>query len=91
MTIRVRATLANAAGVAALAGVVTAVGVLLAPASTAKTCGNGFVDNPDNSQGLAPVITPVINGVPCVPSNLGLCKSFVQNQQPRRIPVTSLG
>jgi len=91
VTIRVRAILANAACVATLAGVVTAVGVLLAPASTAKTCGNGFVDNPYNSQCLAPVITPVINGVPCVASKLGLCSSFVQNQQPPRVPRATVG
>lgn len=56
------------------------------PAAAAQDCPPGFVPNPYNAQCLAPVITPTINGVPCVPSNLGLCQSFVQNQQPPRKP-----
>lgn len=56
------------------------------PAAVAQNCAPGFVPNPYNAQCLAPVITPTLNGVPCVPSNLGLCQSFVQNQQPPRKP-----
>ncbi len=54
--------------------------------SSAQECAPGFVPNPYNAQCLAPVTTPTINGIPCVPSNLGLCQSFVQNQQPPRVP-----
>lgn len=89
MTIRLQRVLANTACVGALAGALAVGGVVLAPGSTAQTCGPGFVPNPYNSQCLAPVTTPVINGVPCVASKLGLCSSFVQNQQPQRIPRTS--
>lgn len=89
MTIRMRRTSTVAAlpGVFAVALVAGAVG--FAPASSAHNCAPGFVPNPYGSQCLAPVITPTINGVPCVPSNLGLCSSFVQNQQPRRMPAAS--
>jgi hypothetical protein len=86
MTIRLQRVLANAACAGALAGALAIGAVALAPGSTAQTCGPGFVPNPYNSQCLAPVTTPVINGVPCVASKLGLCSSFVQNQQPPRIP-----
>ena len=43
----------------------------------------GFIPNPYTAQCLAPVSTPIINGQPCIASNIGLCSSFVQNQQPR--------
>jgi len=46
----------------------------------------GFEPNPYTAQCLAPVNTPTINGIPCVASNIGLCSSFVQNQQPPRGP-----
>ena len=72
-------------------GVFAAAGVGMAPMAVASGCAPGFVANPYNAQCLAPVITPTINGVPCVPSNLGLCNSFVQNQQPPRVPFTSIG
>lgn len=72
-------------------GVLVAAGVALAPNAVASGCGPGFVPNPFNGQCLAPVITPSINGVPCVPSKLGLCNSFVQNQQPPRVPFSSVG
>ncbi|MCX6480058.1 MAG: hypothetical protein NTY24_06530 [Mycobacterium sp.] len=81
--------LADTACLGALAGALVVGGVVLAPGSTAQTCGPGFVPNPYNSQCLAPVITPVINGVPCVASKLALCSSFVQNQQPPRVPSSS--
>ena len=78
--------LATASAVAVLS-----CGIALAPTSTARECPPGFIENPYNSQCLAPVSTPTINGVPCVPSNLGLCSSFVQNQQPPRVPKSSVG
>lgn len=78
--------LAAAAAVATLS-----CGIALAPNSAARECPPGFIENPYNSQCLAPVSTPTINGVPCVPSNLGLCSSFVQNQQPPRVPKSSVG
>ena len=56
------------------------------PVAAAQTCAPGFIPNPYTAQCLAPVSTPVINGVPCVASKIALCSSFVQNQQPRRIP-----
>lgn len=89
MTIRLQRVLANTACAGALVGALAVGGVALAPISTAQTCGPGFVPNPYNSQCLAPVSTPVINGVPCVASKLGLCSSFVQNQQPPRVPSSS--
>ena len=46
----------------------------------------GFVANPYTAQCLAPVSTPIIAGVPCVASNIGLCSSFVQNKVPPRTP-----
>ena len=81
---------ANSLGVLA-AGVLVAGGIALSPAVPAPACAPGFVPNPYEAQCLAPVNTATINGVPCVPSNLGLCNSFVQNQQPRRVPVSSVG
>ena len=52
----------------------------------AQACAPGFEPNPYTAQCLAPVNTPTINGIPCVASNIGLCSSFVQNQQPPRGP-----
>ena len=72
-------------------GALVAAGVALSPAAPAQTCAPGFIPNPYSAQCLAPVSTATINGVPCVPSNLGLCNSFVQNQQPRRVPVATVG
>ena len=63
----------------------------VAPAVHAQTCAPGFIVNQYNSQCLAPVSTPVINGIPCVASNIGICSSFVQNQQPPRRPQSSVG
>ncbi|MCB1291108.1 hypothetical protein [Mycolicibacterium sp.] len=65
--------------------------VWLAPQAAAQDCAPGFERNPYTPECLAPVNTPTINGVPCVPSNLGLCSSFLQNQQPARVPRTSVG
>lgn len=85
MTITLRRTLVHTTCLGAFAAGLVA----LAPAVTAQNCAPGFVPNPYGPQCLAPVTTPVINGVPCVPSNLGLCQSFVQNQQPPRPPRAS--
>lgn len=83
--------LRNLLGVGA-SGLLVSVGLsVAAPAAVAQDCAPGFVRNPYNAQCLAPVITPTINGIPCVPSNLGLCQSFVQNQQPPRVPQTTVG
>lgn len=63
--------------------------VIVTPAAhlpVARACAPGFEPNPYTAQCLAPVNTPVINGIPCVASNIGLCSSFVQNQQPPRGP-----
>lgn len=71
-----------AACVAALA-----VGAVLAtPTAAAQGCAPGFEPNPYTAQCLAPVNTATINGIPCIASNIGLCSSFVQNQQPPRGP-----
>ena len=60
--------------------------VAFAPAAVADGCAAGFVANPYTAQCLAPVSTPIINGQPCIASNIGLCSSFLQNQQPPRGP-----
>ena len=60
--------------------------VAFAPAAVADSCAPGFVPNPYTAQCLAPVSTPIINGQPCIASNIGLCSSFLQNQQPPRGP-----
>jgi len=61
-----------------------------APVSGAQTCAPGFERNPYTPECLAPVNTPTINGIPCVPSKIGLCSSFLQNQQPQRVPASTL-
>ena len=84
MAIRAEGTLL---AVAVAAGMLAATGILLwAPAAAADGCAPGFTTNPYNGQCLAPVTVPIINGVPCVASKLGLCQSFVQNQQPPSRP-----
>lgn len=75
---------ANIWGASLLAACAVTAAVGVAPAAAAQSCAPGFVPNPYSPQCLAPVTTPVINGIPCVPSNLGLCQSFVQNSVPRR-------
>jgi len=57
-----------------------------APTASANSCAPGFIPNPYTAQCLSPVNTPVINGQPCIASNIALCSSFVQNQQPPRGP-----
>jgi hypothetical protein len=78
---RVRQLLAAVCGGALVAGAVA-----LSPTVAAQNCAPGFEPNPYTAQCLAPVNTPTINGIPCVASNIGLCSSFVQNQQPPRGP-----
>ena len=78
-------------GGAALAASAAFGAVWTAPLAGAQTCAPGFERNPYTPECLAPVNTPTINGVPCVPSNIGLCSSFVQNQQPQRVPRSSFG
>jgi hypothetical protein len=70
-----------ACGAALLAGAVLAI-----PTAQAQGCAPGFVPNPYTAQCLSPVNTAIINGIPCIASNIGLCSSFVQNQQPPRGP-----
>lgn len=83
--------LTGAGGGAALVAAALCGALWSAPAAGAQTCGPGFVLNPYTPECLAPVSTPTINGVPCVASKIALCSSFVQNQQPRRVPVSSIG
>ena len=64
--------------------------VAFAPSAGAQDCAPGFIPNPYTAECLAPVNTATINGQPCIPSNIALCSSFVQNQQPARVPRTSL-
>ena len=81
---------AAAAGSVVLASSAICAAIWLAPAAAATTCAPGFERNPYTPECLAPVNTPTINGIPCVPSNIGLCSSFVQNQQPQRVPGSSI-
>jgi hypothetical protein len=84
-------SLTGAAGGAALAFSTVCGAVWAAPVAAAQTCAPGFERNPYTPECLAPVNTPTINGVPCVASKIGLCSSFVQNQQPQRVPRSSIG
>jgi hypothetical protein len=72
--------------IAGCCGALAAGAVTFAPVADAQGCAPGFVPNPYTAQCLAPVSTPIINGQPCIASNIGLCSSFVQNQQPPRGP-----
>ena len=71
-------------------GTLALAGIALAPSVGAQTCASGFIANPYTAQCLAPVSTPVISGIPCVASNIGICSSFLQNQQPPRRPQSSV-
>ena len=75
---------------AACGGTFAIMAMSVAPVADAQTCAPGFVVNQYNGQCLAPVVTPVINGIPCIASNIGLCSSFLQNQQPPRRPQSSV-
>jgi hypothetical protein len=65
--------------------------VVMAPAAVADSCPPGHINNQYTGQCYLQGSAHTINGVPCVASNLGLCQSFVQNQQPPRKPYTSIG
>jgi hypothetical protein len=65
--------------------------VVWAPAAAADSCPPGHINNQYTGQCYLQGSAPTINGVPCVASNLGLCQSFVQNQQPPKKPYTSIG
>jgi hypothetical protein len=71
-------------------GILAITGISIVPVAAAQTCAPGFVVNQYNGQCLAPVVTPVINGIPCIASNIGICSSFLQNQQPPRRPQSSV-
>lgn len=77
---------AHRAVISGCGGALVAGLLALAPTPAAQACAPGFVPNPYTAQCLAPVSTPIINGQPCIASNIGLCSSFVQNQQPPRGP-----
>lgn len=75
-----------------MSGVALAAGLIVsAPAAGADSCPPGHVNNQYTNQCHVQGSAPTINGVPCVASNLGLCSSFRQNQQPPRKPYTSIG
>jgi hypothetical protein len=86
MTARVGRVIGCAVGAGALA-----VGVVVATPAAAQGCPPGHVNNQYTGQCYLEGSAPTINGVPCVASNLGLCQSFRQNQQPPRKPYTSIG
>ncbi|AQT79261.1 hypothetical protein B1R94_08250 [Mycolicibacterium litorale] len=87
MVMQLGVRVARLTGVAALAWAVLG----LAPAAAADSCPPGHVNNQYSGQCYLEGSAPTINGVPCVASNLGLCQSFRQNQQPPRKPYTSIG
>ena len=94
MTTRWQTLIRSSTGVAGSLALVasTAFGVVWpVPVAGAQSCAPGFERNPYTPECLAPVSTPTINGVPCIASNIGLCSSFVQNQQPQRVPRSSIG
>ncbi|QEN13323.1 hypothetical protein ACRDU6_12180 [Mycolicibacterium sp. ELW1] len=74
------------AGAGMAAGVVAGV-----PTAMAQGCPAGHITNQYSGQCYLEGSAPTINGVPCVASNLGLCQSFRQNQQPPKKPYTAFG
>ncbi len=84
-------SLTGAAGGVALAFSTVCSAIWSVPVAAAQTCAPGFERNPYTPECLAPVNTATINGIPCIASNIGLCSSFVQNQQPQRVPRSSIG
>jgi len=52
----------------------------------ADSCPPGHINNPYSGQCFLQGSAPVINGVTCTAGHLGLCQSFIQNQQPPRRP-----
>jgi hypothetical protein len=61
------------------------------PVAAAQGCPAGHITNQYTGQCYLEGSAPTINGVPCVASNLGLCQSFRQNQQPPKRPYTAIG
>ncbi|WP_445166319.1 hypothetical protein ACTXG7_20990 [Mycolicibacterium sp. Dal123E01] len=78
-------------GRALVCGALAAGLIVAAPVATAQECPPGHINNQYTGQCYVQGSAPTINGVPCVASNLGLCQSFRQNQQPPRKPYTSIG
>jgi len=75
-----------------LVGAALTTGMLVGvPDAAAQECPPGHINNEYTGQCFVQGSAPTINGVPCVASNLGLCQSFRQNQQPPRKPYTSIG
>ncbi|MCX2931541.1 hypothetical protein ORI20_14770 [Mycobacterium sp. CVI_P3] len=74
-----------------VAGAMLATGLFVAAPVSAQSCPPGHVNNEYTGQCYLQGSAPTINGVPCVASNLGLCQSFRQNQQPPKRPYTSIG
>lgn len=66
---------------AAASGVVAA-----SPVAGADSCPPGHINNPYSGQCFLQGSAPVINGVTCTAGHLGLCRSFIQNQQPPKRP-----
>ncbi|GAY16383.1 hypothetical protein [Mycobacterium sp. shizuoka-1] len=83
--------LAHVLGCAVLAAGALATAPAATPDVKAQGCPPGHVTNQYTGQCYLQGSAPTINGVPCVASNLGLCQSFRQNQQPPRKPYTSIG
>lgn len=82
MKTRFRRFTAALACCAALAGGV----VLTSPEAAAGSCPPGHINNPYTGQCFLQGSAPVINGVTCTAGHLGLCQSFIQNQQPPKRP-----
>ena len=65
-----------------------AVAIVAAPSANAEPKDNGYNGAPIPVSG-GPV--PVMNGVPCVGGNFGVCVAFAQNQPPRTRPGSWVG
>ena len=65
-----------------------AVAIVAAPGANAEPSDNGYNGAPTPVSG-GPV--PVMNGVPCVGENFGVCVAFAQNQPPRTRPGSWVG
>lgn len=84
-------TWGSAVRVGCCAVAVTGTWALPAAPALANACPPGHLSNPYSSQCYVVGSAPTINGVPCVASNLGVCSSFRQNQQPPRRPIARMG
>lgn len=82
MTTRFQRLTVGLACAAAVAGGV----VLTSPVAAADGCPPGHLNNQYTGQCYVQGSAPVINGVTCTAGHLGLCSSFIQNQQPPRRP-----